>query len=120
MHRFISLVVVAFALIIKYSTGQTYLSDLNVNPDEENIFESLSSEYTGIYDSLVERSSYWSDYVIQPSKVNVADKKSTWKKNGGVTSWLTSDNFTQLEIQQLYNYSDAPNIVFVLVDDWVS
>ena len=119
MHRFVSLFVV-FTHIRKYTIGQTYLFDLNVNPDEVDIFNSSTSEYTDIYETLVERSSYWSDYLLYPAEVDGSDKKSTWKKNGGVTSWLASENFKQLEIQQLYNYSDAPNIVFVVVDDWVS
>lgn len=119
MNQFISLLL-AIVQIGKFCEADTHLFDLNIHPHEEDIYESLSSEYSDVYDTLVERSSYWSNYVISTVDVDGTNKKSTWKKNGGVTSWITNEDFTPVEIIQKYNYTDAPNIVFVLVDDWVS
>lgn len=42
-----------------------------------------------------------------------------WKKNGGISSWLVDNSSTSTVVPDKYNFSGAPNIVFVLVDDWV-
>lgn len=98
--------------------GSNIFFDLNIDPNESNVALSSGTEYTDIYSTLVERSTYWSDYVVDYVEVDQTYKKATWKKNAGVASWL-DDTFIPPVIPAKYNYSDAPNIVFVLVDDWV-
>lgn len=44
-----------------------------------------------------------------------------WKACGGICPWLTDtdeDIAAVADTTQIYSYADAPNIVFVLVDDW--
>ena len=98
--------------------GSSVFFDLNVDPNESNSALTTGIEYSDSYANLVERSSYWEDYVVDYVEVEQTYKKAIWKKNGGVSAWL-EDTFTPPEIPVKYNYSDAPNIVFVLVDDWV-
>lgn len=100
-------------------SGDDLFYDLNIDPNESDISLSSGSEYTDIYDNLVERSTYWADFVINNDDVDGTTKKRTWKANGGVSSWLVDDDFVPATIPAKYSYSDAPNIVFVLVDDWV-
>lgn len=42
---------------------------------------------------------------------------STYASLGGVGPWLTS-SYQPITVTQKYTYTDAPNIVFVLIDDW--
>jgi arylsulfatase A-like enzyme len=42
---------------------------------------------------------------------------TTFASLGGIGAWVDS-SFEPTTITQKYDYSDAPNIVFVLIDDW--
>ena len=110
----------AFSQYRTFTSIETFFYDLNVDPIEAENLDPTQSEHVGIYNTLVNRSSYWSNYVVTFDQEDGTTKKSTWKKNRGVTSWATNVNFTAPDIPKTYNYSGAPNIVFVLVDDWVS
>lgn len=100
-------------------SGDDLFYDLTIDPNESDVSLSSGSEYTDIYDNLVERSAYWADFVVSNDDVDGTTKKRTWKSNGGVSSWIVDDDFVPATIPAKYSYSDAPNIVFVLVDDWV-
>ena len=111
----------AFSHFIVYLSGERILYDLNIDPYESKGQDPATSKYADIYDELLNRTTYWADQVLSFDAPEVTDKKSTWKKNKGVTSWLENhENYTSPIIPVKYSYSDAPNIVFVLVDDWVS
>ena len=69
MNQIISLLL-AIVQIGKFCEADTHLFDLNIHPHEEDIYESLSSEYSDVYETLVERSSYWSNYVISTVDVD--------------------------------------------------
>jgi hypothetical protein len=118
MLPFMLFFVCIFQLPLK-AVGSGIFFDLNIDPNESDTALSSGTEYAAAYSTLVERSAYWADYVVDYVEVDQTYKKATWKKNSGVSAWL-EDTFTPPEIPLLYNYSDAPNIVFVLVDDWVS
>ena len=113
------LFVFIFFLHLRFSGGQSFLFDLKADPFETNIYSNSSSNGI-LYDNLVVRSAYWSDYVLpvaEDLQVTI-NKKAVWKKMGGVAAWTLSD-YSAPDIPLKYNNSDAPNIVFVLVDDWV-
>ena len=113
------LFVFIFFLHLRFSGGQSFLFDLKADPFETNIYSNSSSNGI-LYDNLVVRSGYWADYVLpvaEDLQVTI-NKKAVWKKMGGVAAWTLSD-YSAPDIPLKYNNSDAPNIVFVLVDDWV-
>lgn len=118
MLPFMLFFVCTFQLPLK-ARGSNIFFDLNIDPNESNTVLSSGTEYFDAYATLVERSTYWSEYVLDNVDVDQTYKKATWKKSSGVSAWL-EDAFIPPEIPVKYNYSDAPNIVFVLVDDWVS
>jgi hypothetical protein len=117
MLPFILFLMLTFQLPLK-ALGSSIFFDLNVDPNESNSALTTGTAYADSYATLVERSTYWADYVVNYEEVEQTYKKAIWKKNEGVSAWL-EDSFTPPEIPLKYNYSDAPNIVFVLVDDWV-
>ena len=111
----------SFSHFIFSLSGQNVLYDLNIDPYESKEQDPATSNYSDIYNELLNRTSYWADFVIRLDKPLGTYKNDTWKKNQGITSWLENDeNYTSPIIPVKYSYSDAPNIIFVLVDDWVS
>ena len=98
------------------------LFDLNVDPNEQFRIQTdpIGSDYSDIYSNLLTRSEYWSSFVKTGESADTIHKKSTWKAAAGISSWLEETTFTPPTIPVKYNSSDQPNIVFVLVDDWVS
>lgn len=108
------------SLTLGEATGPLFF-DLLLDPNEANLLDvdPPASNYTDIYAELRVRGEYWSSLVKSAEIPDGTYKKSYWKKAGGVVPWITDDNFTASVIPKKYNVSDAPNIVFVLVDDWV-
>ena len=104
---------------IRQVLGDDLFYDLNVDPNETDTTQSLNVDNSETYRNLVERSKYWSDRVIVNGDIDVTFKKQLWKKNGGISSWLVDNSSTLTAVPLKYNFSEAPNIVFVLVDDWV-
>ena len=113
-------ILLVFSQYVILNVAETILYDLNVDPNEKVNQDPESSEYARIYDTLSKRSSYWGNHVLTIDDADSTNKKSTWKSNGGVSSWILSDKYSAPTIPRKYNHSGAPNIVFVLVDDWVS
>ena len=104
---------------IRQVLGDDLFYDLNVDPNETDTTQSLNVDNSKTYRNLVERSRYWSDRVVVNGDIDVTFKKQLWKKNGGISSWLVDNSSTLTAVPLKYNFSEAPNIVFVLVDDWV-
>lgn len=96
--------------------------DLVNDPNEYSPvnLDTINSDYSDAYSTLLSRAEYWSDIVKTPEEPDATVKKKTWKAAGGIVPWLTDVNYTTTVIEQKYSYTDAPNIIFVLVDDWVS
>lgn len=96
------------------------LFDLNVDPNESTLLD--PQDNNEMYQKLIDRSSYWASKVIEPEVADSSDEKvTTWVDNDGLSPWLENDKaFTPPLIKQKYTTDDAPNIVFVFVDDWVS
>jgi arylsulfatase A-like enzyme len=93
-----------------------YFYHISEDPYEStNIYSDDS--YADVLSYVQERTDYWADYVLAPQIPGDEDKKPYWKAAGGVVPWETSD-YVPPRIPQLYEHKDAPNIVFVLVDDW--
>ena len=103
------------------STTDPILFDLLLDPNEANPLSTVSTapHYTDIYTQLVDRANYWGSLVKAAESPDGSMKKVTWKKAGGVVPWLSDEHFIAAIIDQKYNSLDAPNTVFVLVDDWV-
>ena len=99
--------------------GSPMLFNLNTDPNEKYFLDVSDSAYADIYSKLVERSEFWKQKVKPAEEGDTSDKKVVWKEKKGVVSWAADpDYFSSAIISQKYMKVDAPNIVFVLVDDW--
>ena len=74
-------------------------------------------EYDAVVKYIEGLSEEWKGKVATPEEPDTADKVNTWNASKTVVNWLTTD-FVAPEVITKYTYDDAPNIVFVLVDDW--
>ena len=96
-----------------------YMYDLKFDPREENnVAESDFLEYADDLDYLGDRATYWRDYFLNThTPPDTFLRQSVWEAHGGVVPWLTS-SFIPRTIENKYHYEGAPNIVFVVIDDW--
>jgi arylsulfatase A-like enzyme len=95
-----------------------FLFNISEDPYEDtNLY--ADSDYINVVESLESRLDYWSEKVQDPEVPdNYSSRTTFWaNQNNIVTTWLT-DSFDPLQIERRYNYKNAPNIVFVFVDDW--
>jgi hypothetical protein len=108
--------VIGLAVAAVVVSAETAFYNLNTDPYETtNIYDADDSKQQKIVTAIEERIAYWAQFYQ-----NVTDEgydKEAYVAAGGFTSWETSD-FEPLEIEQKFTYSDAPHIVYVLVDDW--
>lgn len=95
-----------------------YMFDLERDPNE-CIDVTNHESYQTLYSYFMERKDYWLNYTLTSNAPNSTKKAITWKNdcNDHVCPWIDV-TFTPTEIEQRYSYEDAPNIVFILVDDW--
>jgi arylsulfatase A-like enzyme len=95
------------------------LFDLSIDPFEDQDL-STNATYTEQYlDYFTARHSYWKSLSVPKNSPNTANQSSGWKACGRVCAWIADeDDYQPLQVEQIYDYADAPNIVFVLVDDW--
>ena len=98
--------------------GSSFLFNLNDDPNEKTMLDPSDLPNVEMYNKLVERSAYWASIVTPAEAGDTSDKKVVWKEKQGVVSWATNVDFAVPEIPQKYAHSNAPHIVFVLVDDW--
>jgi len=118
------LILLALAVFIPFSRPQApvvvdngpFLFDLHSDSTEStNVF--TSDDYSQIANHMMERTEYWANQIADPQIPSTSGKNTSWIAAGGVAPWLES-TYTPLNVKQGYFYEDAPNIVFVLVDDW--
>ena len=103
------------------ASGKTLLFDLNKDPTESgDLSTSGKSSYAAILKKLKSRSSHWAKAVVNGVAPDSTGKSAAWKKAGGISSWTIDDTFISPVIPKKFSAKNAPNIVFVLVDDWVS
>jgi arylsulfatase A-like enzyme len=98
-----------------------FMYDLDLDPLEESSVIDTPA-YKDAFSILLDRADYWSNFIRHPE---IPDDvlKSKWRDCAGVCSWLDTDEENSLVTvpaapTQKYSYDNAPNIVFVLVDDW--
>jgi len=106
--------------IVKSDEGVvSTLSDMYNLANDENEYIDLytNASYESTVNSLMEEAAKYFDYIVDPD-VPEDITKSTWKKAGGVVPWVDEETKLRNDITVKYSYSDAPNIVFALVDDW--
>jgi arylsulfatase B len=94
-----------------------YMYDLETDPNEE---DSVADQRSEDLNALLERCDYWNTQVEDPSVPETTGKTAAFTECGGICPWLsTSDEVAAPSSDVLlYNNANAPNIVFVLVDDW--
>jgi hypothetical protein len=110
----------AYVILTCYTivTSTTYsLFDLSSDPNEVNSIYDLASS-ADVVTSLSKRQEYWKNYF---GPIDIPDKStstSAWQACGGLCPWLDSGNSTAVTDDVRFTSKNAPNIVFVLVDDW--
>ena len=105
-------------------TGQsleTYLVDMNADPYEKNDLLRTTTDATEqILARMQERIDFWLQKV-GPVETPTGDlKKQTWKRAGGIVPWVENEVSPRGNTAPTVKYSNpsAPNIVFILIDDW--
>ena len=93
-----------------------YLFNLDEDPNEDNNLYD-DSKYATIKKSMQERLDYWLDNLIDPQVPNSYGASEVYESEGGYAPWIETDT-KSLSIKTKYTSKDAPNIVFVLADDW--
>jgi arylsulfatase A-like enzyme len=81
---------------------------------------SQDSDYTASIDTITAMSTLWLSKYMDPdtsgTDVNMTVKTEYYEKCGGICPYL--NNTYSKTVEQLYDYSGAPHIVFIMVDDW--
>ena len=119
-----------------------FLFDLDTDPTEDtNIYYDTSGRISEVKELLTKFRDKYADSVAEPqiptetgifcplftqpalsALTRSAGMKSAWKVCGGTCPWLTNattdDDRVTVDTTQIYDYKEAPHIVFVLVDDW--
>ena len=84
------------------------------------------TESTNLYDKpaygagqtyFYEKMTDYSKLVVAPQIPDSTDMYAKWKSSGGLVPWVET-NLKSGPVGKKYTYSDAPHIVFLLVDDW--
>jgi arylsulfatase A-like enzyme len=97
------------------SDGSYRIYDISKDPYESyNVAD--KDDYSS-YISLFEgRKEYWQALTVDTNVPDDSSKSKAWSECKSVCPWLTTDE-APLTVEQKYSYSDAPHIVYVLVDD---
>ena len=98
--------------------GSRFLFDLMTSQgalENDNVYD--TTEYADKQATMEANVQKWLSEVGTAEIPDTSGERDTWAANGGVSPWLV-DTPTQRELTTLYNYAAAPNIVFLLVDDW--
>jgi hypothetical protein len=100
----------------RISDGNIYLYNLNNDPYEDtNISDDeANQDLLNYFDT---RFKYWKTVSSYNPGPDETDRESVWNAHQGVEPWLPSA-YEPIYIDQIYKYDQAPNIVFVLIDDW--
>jgi arylsulfatase B/arylsulfatase I/J len=91
------------------------LWDLSTDPTEGN---NLLLSNLDIADDLKSKALEWISEIGAAETTDDTYKKKSWKAAGGVVPWLDDDSKRDIPILYGDSAKVAPNIVFVLVDDW--
>jgi arylsulfatase A-like enzyme len=99
-----------------YVSENKYLYHIDTDPYEnKDVID--NDKFATDLAYMEERREYWSTLTISPSQPDVTNQSFAWETCGRVCPWTISD-YTKLSVDQIYSYSEAPHIVYVLVDDW--
>jgi hypothetical protein len=111
----ILVVVISLSLLV-FTLGSYHLFDVSADIGEANDLSGNLS-YSANANNFVQRTAYWSNLTVA-GLLPGGSGASTWAARGGLGPWLT-ESYTPISVNtSTYSYSAAPNIVFVLIDDW--
>lgn len=75
--------------------------------------------YADVVTYLKQRRDYWINNTQALNQPDDTDRAMIWSSAGGyIVPWLGSSTIEATEVEQKYSPSNAPNIIFVLADDW--
>ena len=106
-------------LLVLQHIGAEYVFNLTADPTESTDI-SKASAYTQSIKHIAELSELWLDRLVQADTSGTETSSTTineyYDDCGGICPYI--NNTYSDTVEQIYSYSDAPHIVFVLVDDW--
>ena len=111
----------------KATTYKTFLINLATDPYEaDNLLDdptgTSSIKYADVEAAMAERHEYFAQIITDPDPPAFAAALTAFRKCGGVCSYVESSgtsSYAMADAQRSqYTNPNAPNIVFVLVDDW--
>lgn len=109
----------SLVLSIHKCVGSGSLWDLSIDPTEEvDVFS--RSDYSAMKEYLEERLSYWKDKYVSADNSDTSDSKDAstiYDDCGGICPYV-NNYYTPVNVSQIYHPSNAPHVIFVLVDDW--
>lgn len=76
-----------------------------------------TDEYAEIQAVMEANVQAWLEHVGTAEVPDTSGERDAWSEHGGVSPWLT-DPAPARDLPSLYDYAAAPNIVFLLADDW--
>jgi arylsulfatase A-like enzyme len=103
-------------IVTASADGTHFLYDIVSDPTEASSVYS-ARRYKSQVATMEERLDYWETKVIPAQVAAKTNKVEAWYAAGGVQPWLETD-FEPVAVEQIYSNSEAPHIIFVLVDDW--
>ena len=110
--------VIILNLVRIVSQTRKYMYDLNIDPYERlDVLKSDNEASSLQLNVFQERIEYWKDRVGSVEAPTSELKKQTWKRAGGIVPWVEEAPIRAIP-DIIYSNSGAPNIVFILVDDW--
>jgi arylsulfatase A-like enzyme len=121
VHFRAALAILCGILTIKFGEADTLNSifDLSIDPYEDNNVYG-SEDYADVLLKLEDRRKYWQALTMPANSPDTSNQKPQWNKCGRICTWINeNDEDVQAKsIEPKYSYSEAPHIVYVLVDDW--
>lgn len=94
----------------------TQLYNLSSDPTE-SINLSNEANYQAQISDFVFQTEQWLPLVHKGESPAGGNSSAVWTARGGLGPWIPS-SFVPTVVQQKYSLKNAPNLVFVLIDDW--
>ena len=91
--------------------------NLDLDPYEAtNLIDDTSSN--ALVTHCIDVQNIYAELVLDPVIPTATGMYEMFDAKGGITPWLTTASTSSSDAPKLYEYSDAPHIVFVVVADW--
>jgi Sulfatase len=105
--------------LFQFAWGKTFMFDLMVDPTEEESTHG-DTQYDDVKTYMESRiPSYWMGQLMAPDVSDSPGESAVhnyWNDCHYVCPWV--ENTASIEVPLTFRHKKAPNVVFILVDDW--